>query len=418
MAKYSPNGALIWVRRAVSSNWEYGPKLQLDALGNVYVAGSITGQTTFGSTVIAASTNSAFLWKLDSEGNTLWAQTVIGGVKSNSVGMAIDSVGNAFVVGAFSGTTTIGTSPSPTTLTSVGDSDIFIVRYNSDGSPAWAKSFGTNGAGFSYDGADSVAVDSSGNPVITGSYENDLQLGSYTLTGGFPQSDFVAKFDGGGGNVLWAIKLASSSASGPNFSGLTTPLNRIALDAAGNVYTTGQFNGTLQLDPSNGTDLTPYGTNATFISKLDNRGRFVWGKALLPGSGGYDVEGYGIAVDQQGNVYTTGEFAQTLNFNPDGTPAADLTAIGSSYDIYVSELDSSGNYVNALQFGGSGEDQGTAISVDAAGNVYATGVSQGPANFSPPPGTYNVGASGEQDIFVLRLNGTANVAAVNSAPAS
>ena len=88
------------------------------------------------------------------------------------------------------------------------------------------------------------------------------------------------------------------------------PLNRIAVDGAGNVYTTGTFDGQLQLDPTNNTDLTAYGTNATFVSKLDNSGHFVWGQAFLPGTGGYDVEGGGIAVDPQGDVYTTGEFAR------------------------------------------------------------------------------------------------------------
>ncbi|HVX62800.1 MAG TPA: Ig-like domain-containing protein, partial [Pirellulales bacterium] len=412
VAKYSPSGALIWVRQAVSSFWQYGPKLQLDALGNVYVSGSMTGQTTFGSTVIAASSDTAFLWKLDSDGNTLWAKSVIGGAESNSVGMAIDAQGNSYVVGAFSGTTIINTSPNPTTLTSVGSSDIFVVKYGNDGTPLWAESFG---AASKYDGADSVAIDPSGSPIITGAFGQSLQLGSFTLTGS-STTDFVAKLNAANGTVAWADALASTVSSGTSPLGITTPQNRIAIDSSGNVYTTGRFTGKLQLDPTNSSDLTPYDGNATFISKLDNNGHFVWGKALAPGSGGYDVEGYGIAVDPQGNVYTTGEFAETLNFNPAGAPAANLTAIGSSYDIYISKLDTNGNYVSALQFGGSGEDQGTAITLDAAGNVYATGVSQGPANFSPPPGTYNVGASGDQDIFVLKLGLAGNYSSVNSAP--
>ena len=412
VAKYSPGGALIWVRQAVSSFWQYGPKLQLDALGNVYVSGSITGQTTFGSTVIAASSGTAFLWKLDGDGNTLWAKSVIGGAANNSVGMAVDELGNAYVVGAFSGTSTINTVPTATTLTATGSDDIFAVKYGPDGTPIWAEHFGAAGK---YDGADSVAIDPGGNPILTGTFGSSVQLGTFTLSGS-STTDFVAKLNSSDGSVAWADALASSVSSGPSPLGITNPLNRIAIDAAGNVYSTGRFNGTLQLDPTSATDLTAYGSNATFISKLDNSGRFVWGKALLPGSGGYDVEGYGIAVDQQGNVYTTGEFAQTLNFNPAGSPAANLTAIGASYDIYISKLDKNGAYVSAEQFGGSGEDQGTAIAVDAAGNVYATGVSEGPANFSPPPGTFNVGASGDRDIFVLKL-GTAGLASsVNSAP--
>ncbi|HVX63968.1 MAG TPA: SBBP repeat-containing protein, partial [Pirellulales bacterium] len=414
VAKYSSDGTLLWVRQAVSSYWQYGPRLQLDAFGNVYVAGSITNKTTFGTTVVDVSTETAFLWKLDNQGNTLWAKAVVGKAASHSVGMAVDSDGNAFVVGAFSGTYAVNTSPSATTLTAVGKDDIFIVKYDSDGAPLWAKSFGASGE---YDGADSVAVDPSGNPIITGSFSNSLKLGTYNLNGGSLSNDFVAKFSSSDGSVVWADALVSSSSSGSSPLGLITPLNRIAIDSNGNVYTTGVFEGKLQLDPTNGSDLTTQGTNATFISKLDNDGKFVWGKAFLPGSGGYDVEGYGIAVDSQGNVYTTGEFAAKLNFNPGGTPAANLTAIGASYDIYISKLDTNGNYVNALQFGGSGEDQGTAIFVDGSGNVYATGVSEGPANFSPPPDVYNVGAKNDQDIFVLRLNaGTSASSAINSPP--
>jgi hypothetical protein len=122
----------------------------------------------------------------------------------------------------------------------------------------------------------------------------------------------------------------------------------IAVDAAGNVYTTGYFEGTADFDPSAGVfNLTSAGSVDIFVSKLDASGNFVWAKAM----GGTSIDqATSIAVDASNNVYTTGYFYNTADFDP-SAGVANLTSAGSG-DIFVSKLDASGNFVWAKAMGG------------------------------------------------------------------
>ena len=105
-----------------------------------------------------------------------------------------------------------------------------------------------------------------------------------------------------------------------------------------------------------------------YISKLDNAGNFVWAWTM----GGVSYEGgNSIFVDAQGDIYTTGSFYDTGDFDP-GTGAFNLTSAGDA-DIFVSQLDSLGNFVWAKGMGGPGQDNGYDIFVDDARNVYTTG---------------------------------------------
>ena len=151
----------------------------------------------------------------------------------------------------------------------------------------------------------------------------------------------------------------------------------VAVDGSGNVYTTGFFEGTADFDPENvtaGDTLVSAGGSDIFVSKLDSAGNFVWAKQM---GGGDDDQGHGVAVDGSGNVYTTGHFRSTADFDP-GTGVFDLMSsrpeAGPSLDLFVSKLDSAGNFVWARQMGGTGSDQGEDVAVDDRGNVYTTGV--------------------------------------------
>ncbi|MCH7908562.1 MAG: hypothetical protein IIB38_02975, partial [Candidatus Hydrogenedentes bacterium] len=127
----------------------------------------------------------------------------------------------------------------------------------------------------------------------------------------------------------------------------------IAVDASGNVYTTGSFEGTVDFDPGASVfDLTSMGGLDVFISKLDASGNFLWAKAM--GGTGTD-KALGIAVDDSGKVYTTGSFEGTVDFDP-GASVFDLTSTGG-LDLFVSKLDASGNFLWATALGGAGDDQ-------------------------------------------------------------
>src|SRR5258705_498453 len=140
-----------------------------------------------------------------------------------------------------------------------------------------------------------------------------------------------------------------------------------------------------------------------FISKLDASGNFVWAKTM---GGAGDPAGTSIAIDASANVYTTGWFSGTVDFDP-GSSVFNITAVAGSSDIFISKLNSSGNFVWAKALGGGGE--GSALALDVSGNIYATGHFYGTTDFDPGTGTFNLTSSGSTyDIFVSKLNNAGN----------
>ena len=125
---------------------------------------------------------------------------------------------------------------------------------------------------------------------------------------------------------------------------------------------------------------------------------FLWAKSM----GGTLTEiGLGNAVDGSGNVYTTGYFEGTADFDP-GAGTANLTSAGSS-DIFVSKLDANGNFLWAKSMGGTASDIGYSIAVDGSDNVYTTGYFGGTVDFDPGAGTASLTSAGGLDIFVSKL---------------
>lgn len=180
----------------------------------------------------------------------------------------------------------------------------------------------------------------------------------------------------------------------------------IATDDSGNVYTTGYFSGTADFDPGVGTyNISAIGSRDIFISKIDANGNFVWVKTI----GGTDINfSISIALDKTGNIYTTGYFQGTTDFNP-GIGTYNLTSTTtSSYDIFISKLDNSGNFIWAKKMGGASYDLAYSLALDTTGSVYITGYFQGTADFNPGTGVYNMTSHGDYDIFIAKLNSSGN----------
>ncbi|MBI4945790.1 MAG: SBBP repeat-containing protein [Bacteroidetes bacterium] len=184
----------------------------------------------------------------------------------------------------------------------------------------------------------------------------------------------------------------------------------IAVDGSGNVYTTGSFTGTADFDPGAGTyNLTSAGAEDIFISKLDAAGNFVWAKSM--GGLGGDIA-YSIAMDWSGNIYTTGSFTETADFDPSTAGTYTLSAGSLNSDIFISKLDAAGDFVWAKSMGGSDPDAGYSIAIDGAGYVYTTGLFLGTVDFDPGAGTYTLSATSssppKRDPFVSKLDAAGN----------
>lgn len=368
--------AYVWVRQAGTN--ATGNEVAADNQGNSYAVGSFQGSATFGTTALtSAGNNDIFVVKYDPDGNVLWARRQ-GGTSSDAANsIDVDGSGNSYVTGTYQGSVTFGT----TTLTNSGGDDVFVVKYDPAGNVLWAR----KGGGSSPDVANSITVDGTGNSYVTGTFEGNTTFGTTTLNSAGNRDVFVVKYDTAG-NFLWARRGGGSS---------TDIANGISVDAAGNSYISGNYQGTATFGTAPA--LTNSGGDDIFVVKYDPAGTVLW--ARRAGTSNTDLSN-SISVDAAGNSYITGSYQGTITF---GT-APPLTNSGNS-DVFVVKYDTAGNVVWARRAGSSSSDTGNSIAVDGAGNPYVTGVYQGSITF----GTTSLTNSGNNDIFVAKYDGAGNV---------
>src|SRR5258706_11830610 len=265
---------------------------------------------------------------------------------------------------------------------------------SASGDLLWAKSMG----GVSDDFGLSITTDSSGNVFTTGSYQGpadfDPSAGTANLSSAGIGDIFITKFDSSG-NLVWAKSMGGTADDAGG---------AIAVDTSGNIYTTGYFAGTADFDPGAGTaNFSSAGIGDIFITKFDSSGNLVWAKSM---GGTADDASNAIAVDASGNIYTTGYFEGTADFDP-SAGIFNLTNVGGD-DIFVSKLDSNGNFVWAKSMGGTSAEAGRGIGLDTNGNVYTTGFFQVISDFDPGVGTFNLTPAGALDIFISKLDSNGN----------
>ncbi len=203
----------------------------------------------------------------------------------------------------------------------------------------WIEQIGTS----SSDNSNGVAIDSNGNVYISGATQ-----GSFDGINPGSNDAWVSKYDIQG-NLLWIKQLGTT---GNDFSrGVTT-------DSDGNVYISGATLGNL--------DGTNAGSYDAWVAKYDTGGNLLWTKQL--GSVGSD-HSYGVATDNNGNVYISGSTSESLNGTNAGSP-------GSS-DAWVAKYDTGGNLLWTEQLGTSSSDISQGVATDNDGNIYLCGYTFG-----------------------------------------
>lgn len=367
-----------WVKPGDGIPFASGRAIAQDDDSNSYVTGHFRTSATIGSFDLTSNGVIAiFVAKYDVGGNVLWAKSVEGPSDTGVSGIAVDSQGSCYIAGGFWQTMTFG----PDILTSSGSRDVYVAKFDTDGTILWARS----GGGTADDIAAAIAVDSIGNSFLTGRFGDTADFGPYSITSTAGSDIFVAMYDGNG-NVLWA-----NSAGGLSFN----QGSGIAVDNAGNGYVSGWFSGTVEFGPFS---LTSVGSIDLFVAKYDPTGQVLWVRS----AGGNPAGAYGVAisVDAAENSYVTGHYHGTVTF---GTFA--LTSPFLLNDFFVAKYSSAGNVLWARSAGATEFGIGEAIAVDTAGNSYLAGWYAGAATFGP----YALHSAGARDIFVAKYDSDGNV---------
>lgn len=398
ISKFDPFGNFLWAKSMGGIIDDVGVFVTVDKFGNVYTTGFFNGTVDFdpGTGIFNLVSNSydLFILKLDALGNFVWAKN-IGGISDDyGHSISVDSAGNVYTTGYFKDTVDFDPGVGAYNLISMGGEDIFVSKLDVFGNFVWAKSVG----GAMNDDGYSIAVDVFGNVytsgVFSGIVDFDPTLGTFNLTSSGGQTIFILKLDSLG-NFLWAKNMVGNISNGGY---------NIAIDTIGSVHTTGVFGGTEDFDPGVGIfNLTSAGSYDLFVSKLDSAGNFVWAKAI-GAIGTLNISGEAITVDALDNVYTTGFFNGTVDFDP-GVGVVNLISdsIGLA-DTFISKLDAFGNFIWAKDIRGNSQALGVSISVDAGYNVYTAGAFEGTFDFDPDGPIYNLTSAGSLDVFIQKMS--------------
>jgi len=443
VAKYNSSGNTVWAGQlgryalSYSSNTIVTQSMVRDAHGNIYLTGYFNGTVDFNNgpgidTLNSGGSNTAFFVKYDANGNYIWAKRISGRTISMTVdgsnvyiaGLSVvndgfitrydtsgnfawiksltgsscipirvttDATGNVYVTGQFRNTVDFDPGAGTANLASNGFGDAFFAKYDASGNYLWAKSIGSTAD----EGGLGITTDASGNVYISGSFQFsadfDPGAGIATLTSAGGQDIYLAKYNASG-NYIWAR----------NMGGLSSEFGRDLRYNNGYLYVTGDFSSTADFDPGAGTaTLTSAGGSDIYLAKYDDSGNYIWAKNM--GGTGNDV-GYAVAFDNNGNVYITGDFSGTANFNG-GAANAKLTSAGAS-DVFFAKYDAAGNYIVAKNVGGTGYDGCNAILSDGGSNIYVAGFFSKAGDFDPDATVYTLTSLNDAtyDLFIGEYN--------------
>jgi hypothetical protein len=386
---------LDWAH-ALIGTYNTGNAITLDSSGNSYSTGYFSGTTDFdpgSGTLFFTSQGSkdVYIHKLDANGNLVWAFTMGAAGDDTGWGITTDNEENLLVTGRLSGSADVDPGPGITTL----GNDAFVCKYSNSGSLIWAREFGTTTSGHV------IVTDDDGNVYVSGMYsfaaDFDPGPGSYILPSAIPNYStdmFICKLDRDG-NFIWARNF-----SGPDVEWVWG----IHLDNKRNVYTNGWFNDSVDFDPGQGISRLQGSGGNSFISVLDSNGNFA--QAFDIGNGWSCC--YDLLIDKEQNIFITGDFSGTTDFDLD-TGIYSMTSAGIN-DIYVCKYDSDFTFKWAVRMGGTNREAGGHVLLDSSGNIFVVGafISQ-PVDFDPGSSIYTMSATGNWgDCFIAKLDPKGN----------
>ncbi len=397
LAKYSSSGAYLWAKQIGGTSTEKAYDIACDASG-VWLAGNFMGTCDFDPS--AATSNTTFLGggtdgdgffaKYDVTGAYQWGVRIGSTANDRVIGITVDGSQNCFITGFIGFNTDFDPSASSFSLNVSGTYNAYIAKYSSAGALTFAKQI-TGG----YSEGDDIALDGSGNILLTGSYAttNDFDPSASTAnlsTSSLTQLDiFLAKYDASC-NYTFAKQIG----------GIGVDIGfQVRPDASGNIYLGGVFSSTCDFDPAVATtsNITSAGQGDLFVAKYTSAGAITW--ATGTGGTGNDYC-YGLGVDGSSNVYITGRFQGTnIDFDPS---AASNVLTATAFCPYIAGYNASGGFLFANSPGNIG-GEGKHLVVNGS-SIYTTGFFDQTGDFDFSASTATLVSNGSIDIYYAKYN--------------
>jgi hypothetical protein len=307
----------------------------------------------------------------------------------------VDESGNIYVTGYFRHTADFDPGPGVDEHTAF-DRDAFVCKFNSAGEFQWARTWG----GSEEDIGFAIITDSIGGVYVAGRIDKSIWPIDLDPGPGVDEHNplasndaYLSKFDSNG-NYIWARTWGGlGQASGSS----------VAIDGFDSIYVSGHYRNTVDFDPGAGIDEhTSVDEYDVYITKFQSSGSYQ--SVLVWGGEGHD-KCSDITIDVLGNLYATGHFEETCDFDP-GTAEVERDA-GQSLDAYLSKFDSSGNFAWVRTWGGDNyydDCLGEGLTADGSGNVYVIGDFEGTMDFDPGGDADEHTSNGGFDVFFSKFD--------------
>ena len=424
VCKMDTDGNLQWDLLMEGENMSHFDGIACDDAGNVYVIGYFVGSLDIdpgpGEDLRdAVGGTDMLLIKFDPDGNYLWGETWGGDLDGTSYwyerghGVAVDEFGSVYACGIFRGTCDFDPGPGVEEYTSnggeLGGFDAFLTKFNTSGEFQWARTWGSPEFGDSgYPDVGETAfgldTDSAGSVYVIGGF-----LGTVDFDPGPAVDEYTSVNDIGdvcmlkwnsSGDFVWVRVWEAYGFS--DFPGTAQMWggSYLTISQSDGIYVTGAFDNTVDFDPGPGVD--EHDGYGMFLSLFNTSGDFVrvriWEAPSL-----LNVVGEGVTTDSDENVYLTGAFEETVDFDPG--IGEDLRTSLSWRDGFVLKLDSNGDFVWVRNWGdstGSDSCEGWGVCTDETDSVYTVGYFRGTVDFDPGPEVHNEQSS-DMGSYMLKL---------------
>ncbi|MEQ9186148.1 MAG: SBBP repeat-containing protein [Cryomorphaceae bacterium] len=450
-----------WVKHAGGNNGYLVPwYTTTDDASNIYVIGRFSDTTDFSTDTTSfvlstpgMSTSHVFTAKYDSEGNLIWVNSLIVGNGAYPRGIAVDAYGSVVIIGAGHDSIDIEPGINEEWIFGHGGADYYVIKYDSNGSLDWGEMFGgewndiafgltidkdrniyvggrfTDSIDLDPDTSSHILTNDSGEAFIqvldedghfisainfgnSAIYVNKLVIddsnhlyaaGRYSSSGLFFLNGAPVSI-GGGSNDIFLIQfdfnlLANWHVGYGNSVGIDW-LSDIAFDDSLNVYSVGFVRGPVDFDPGPTSYIPPfYGNRDIYIQKLSKAGDFIWANQYGAGN---DDEGSSIALDDDGYIYVSGNFEDSLRLDT-VQPWLNLYSNGG-IDVCLFKCLPSGKPIWSKSFGTTSTEGSHGIRLDESGSITVTGRFVDEVDFSLNNDTLLRDAEGSIDLFMMRFS--------------
>lgn len=389
----SETGDVIWVKQFGGNGDDSASDIAVDSTNAIYITGKYESPSIdFGGGALSSKGfRSGFLVKLGADGSHIWSRNLSSsgsaGDSVSATGVSVNSTGVA-TTGFYAGSMTINGA----TLASAGNTDIFVAKFRTDGMTDWVKSFGES----MYDFGRDVALDSSGNVVVVGSFQGSLPIPpNGTLDAGSTKAALLLKLASADGSALVSKRFGSITMESEGLA--------VAIDKFDNIVIGGGFWGSG--DFGGNAPLTAARLQDAFLAKYSPAGAYLWARPF--GGTGDNESIVSISINTSGDIAITGGFCGVISFGGEMLSAASQCPSSGyanhGYDMFATHLSGTdGSHLASFRGGGALDDGGSGIALASDGRVFVSGAFQSFAEFGGTALTALAPSTGT-DGFILSL---------------